>query len=61
MKKMIVQAVLATALATPAAAQTMKAPAPTADLPALNDEFNSNTLTEGWKHFHEVEAGPLKY
>lgn len=31
-------------------------PAPTPNLPALNDEFNGRDLTDGWKSFHEVEG-----
>ncbi len=57
---MILQAALALALATPATAQMMNAPAPTANLPALNDEFNAASMTDGWKNFHEVEGWPNK-
>ncbi|MDX5420876.1 MAG: DUF1349 domain-containing protein [Hymenobacteraceae bacterium] len=58
MKKVMLAAALLVAGA--AAAQQNQAPVPTADLPALNDEFNSSSLTPGWKHFHEVEGWPNK-
>ncbi|MBC5775338.1 DUF1349 domain-containing protein [Pontibacter sp. KCTC 32443] len=55
MKKMLLLAA-ALCCATAASAQPTNATPPTANLPALNDEFNSTKLTDGWKNFHEVEG-----
>ncbi|MEJ8756111.1 hypothetical protein WG947_03825 [Pontibacter sp. H259] len=54
MKKRLLLAA-AMCCATVAWAQPNNTP-PTPNLPALNDEFNSAKLTEGWKNFYEVEG-----
>ncbi|MFD2514415.1 hypothetical protein ACFSRY_11100 [Pontibacter locisalis] len=58
--KLILAAIAFAAFTGTALAQSVNKPAPTPDLPTLNDEFNSNALTDGWKSFHELEGWPNK-